>query len=66
MSEEGKITLDMTISEILRLKPKASRILSENGMHCLGCVIAQGETLRQAADVHGLDSKDLLKRIGDL
>jgi hybrid cluster-associated redox disulfide protein len=33
------------------------------GMHCLGCVIAQGETLEQAAQVHGIPADELLAAI---
>lgn len=58
-----KIKKEMTISEILKLKPEAAAVLMSKGMHCLGCVIAQGETLEQAAEVHGLPADELLKEI---
>jgi hybrid cluster-associated redox disulfide protein len=57
---ETKINKDMTIAEALKLKPKIAPILMSKGMHCLGCVIAQGETLEQAAQVHGLDVDELM------
>ena len=50
----------MTISEILKAKPEASDILHEFGMHCLGCAIATGESLEDAAAAHGIELKDLL------
>jgi hybrid cluster-associated redox disulfide protein len=34
-------------------------------MHCLGCVIAQGETLEQAAEVHGLNPDELIKELNE-
>jgi len=63
MAEEVKITKNMTIAEALKIKPQIAGILMTKGMHCLGCVIAQGETMEQAAEVHGLDVDQLLKEL---
>jgi hybrid cluster-associated redox disulfide protein len=64
MSEEkAKITADMTIAEALKQKPAAGAVLMSRGMHCLGCVIAQGETIAQAAEVHGLPLDELLEAL---
>ena len=35
----------------------------EIGMHCLGCPSSQGETLEEAAFVHGLDPELLVEKI---
>lgn len=59
------ITKDMTIKEALELKPEAASILMSKGMHCLGCVIAHGETIEQAAAVHGLETVQLLKELNE-
>jgi len=64
MPEENiEIKKDMTIAEILKAKPQSAAILMSRGMHCLGCVIAQGETLEQAADVHGIPVQELIDAI---
>ncbi len=57
------ITKDMTIGEILRIKPAAAGALMEIGMHCLGCPSAQGESLEEAAMVHGVNIEDLMSKI---
>lgn len=57
------ITKDMTIGEILTVNPGIAPILMAAGMHCLGCPSAQGETLEEAAMVHGLDADELMKQI---
>ena len=57
------ITKDMTIGEILRANPAVAPILMEAGMHCLGCPSAQGESLEEAAMVHGMNVEDLMKKI---
>ena len=60
------ITKDMTIGEILRKAPQVAPVLMEAGMHFLGCPSAQGETLEEAAMVHGMDIDELMKAIAEL
>ncbi len=62
----AKVTKDMTIGEILRAKPEVAPVLMAAGMHCLGCPSAQGETLEEAAMVHGMNIDDLMKKIDEL
>lgn len=59
------ITADMTISEILEIKPKAAQVLHKFGMHCLGCAIASGETLKEAAEVHDINLDELLSALNE-
>lgn len=59
----AEITKDMTIGEILRANPEVAPVLMEAGMHCLGCPSAQGETLEEAAMVHGMDIDELMKQV---
>ena len=40
-----KVTKDMTIGELLMADRGAGMILMQNGMHCVGCPSAAGETL---------------------
>ena len=60
------INKEMTIGEILRTKPDVATVLIEAGMHCLGCPSAQGESLEEAAMVHGIDIDALMKAIEEL
>lgn len=57
------IRKEMTIGELLQVKPEAAPVLMEIGMHCLGCPSAQAESLEEAAMVHGLDVNMLLDKI---
>jgi hybrid cluster-associated redox disulfide protein len=57
------ITKDMTIAQILRSFPQTADVFRSYGMHCLSCPGATGESLEQAAMVHGFDADKLL---GDL
>lgn len=60
------ITKEMTIGEILRTKPEIAPVLMNAGMHCLGCPSAQGESLEEAAMVHGMDIAALMQEIAEL
>ncbi len=57
------ITKDMTIGEIIRINEGVIPVLINAGMHCVGCPSAQGETLEEAAMVHGMDVDDLMSKI---
>lgn len=59
------ISKDMTIGEIIRADQTIIPILMEAGMHCVGCPSAQGETLEEAAMVHGMDIDALMKAINE-
>ncbi len=57
------ITKDMTIGEALNVNPDIAPVLLDIGMHCLGCPSAQGETLEEAAMVHGIEVDALMEKI---
>ena len=59
----AQISKDMTIGELLSVNPDVAPVLMEIGMHCLGCPSAQGETLAEAAMVHGIDADLLVEKI---
>ena len=59
----AQISKDMTIGEPLNINPGVAPVLMEIGMHCLGCPSAQGETLAEAAMVHGIDADLLVEKI---
>ena len=44
----------------LKLNEALAEILLDHGMHCVGCPSAQGETLEEAAMVHGIDLEALV------
>ncbi len=59
----AKITKDMTIGEILKVNPNMAGVLMAGGMHCIGCPSSQGESLEEAAFVHGIDADVLETRL---
>jgi len=61
----AQINKDMTIMEIINQNENIADILMRSGMHCVGCMAAHGETLAEAAMVHGLDADILEAQIND-
>ena len=59
----AKITKDMTIAQAISADQNVIPVLLDIGMHCLGCPSAQGETLEEAAMVHGLDPDELMLKV---
>jgi len=59
--KKTKITEEMTIGEVIRKYPKSVFVFIDYGLHCVGCPIAQGETIEQAAKVHRIDLEKFLE-----
>jgi hybrid cluster-associated redox disulfide protein len=59
-----EITADSTIYDLLKEKPESAEVLFKFGMGCVGCAIARGETIREAAMVHGIPLEELTAALG--
>ena len=59
----AKISKDMIIHDILQVDPNLAGVLMASGMHCIGCPSSIGESLEEAAMVHGIDADELLVNI---
>jgi hybrid cluster-associated redox disulfide protein len=58
-----ELTADSTIYDLLQAKPQSTDALFKFGMGCVGCAIARGETIREAAEAHGIPLPELLKAL---
>ena len=56
----ARVTKDTTIGVVIQIVAGVIPILMGAGMHCVGCPSSAGETLEEAAMVHGIDS-DMLE-----
>jgi len=61
MTEDSKITKEMTFGEVLKKYPQTVRTFFEYGMHCFGCHIAVSETIEQGALAHGVNVDQLME-----
>ena len=59
----AKVSKDMLIGQLLQIDANIAPILMRAGMHCLGCPASQGESLEEAAMVHGIDADLLVEKI---
>ena len=59
------VTKDMLIIDVLAQgdPDKLAEVLLECGMHCLLCMLALGETLEEAAAVHGINVDELVEKL---
>lgn len=60
-----EVTKDIRIGEMLSMDQTIAAILMASGMHCVGCPASQGETLEEAAMVHGMDCDELVAKINE-
>ena len=62
------ITPDTLIGDIIEGDVNieaVANVLTSVGMHCLGCAIAHGETVGEAAEVHKVDVNELIARLNE-
>lgn len=60
------IKKEMLISECVEKHPKSAQVMMENGMHCVGCHVAVGETIEQGAKAHGLSDEQIEKMMKNI
>ncbi|MDO4445631.1 MAG: DUF1858 domain-containing protein [Bacillota bacterium] len=61
----AKVSKDMIIADLINIDQNIIAILMRAGMHCIGCPSAQGESLEEAAMVHGIDADMLVDQINN-
>ena len=59
----ARVNKDTTIGEVIQIDAGVIPILMGAGMHCVGCRSSAGETLEEAAMVHGIDGDMLVEEI---
>ncbi|NLW88413.1 MAG: DUF1858 domain-containing protein [Clostridiaceae bacterium] len=58
-----KITKEMIIADVLNLHQGTVPIFLQNGLHCLGCAMASGETIEEACAVHNMNCDALIDEL---
>lgn len=63
----GKITKDMLVIEALNQgnREAIAQVFFDFGLHCFGCAAANKETVEEAAQVHGVDLNEMLKKLNE-
>jgi len=63
--EMPRITTDTIIADVLRIDRGTIPIFLNNGLHCLGCPSAQGESIEEACALHGIDAQKLVDELNE-
>jgi len=58
--EKPCVTKEMTIGEVVTRTPETALVFLEHGMHCVGCAVANSETIEQGAAAHGINAEELV------
>lgn len=61
-----KINKDINIRELVQKYPNSVRVFSAYGIGCIGCALANFETLEQGLNAHGINTEEFLKDLNDL
>ena len=61
-----KITKDMNITEASKKFPIISLVFRKYGLGCIGCMVANDESLEDGIKSHGLDADAIVKEMNDL
>ena len=61
-----QVTKDTLIGDMLQLDRGIGVILMQSGMGCVGCLAAKGESVEQAAAVHGIDVDFLIEKLNEV
>jgi len=66
--EMTQVTKDTIIADILDMDiaEAAIPLLQSIGMHCMGCAMANTETLDEACQAHNVDTNELLAKLNAL
>ena len=58
-----QITKSTIIADVLAIDAGTAPFFLEIGMHCLGCAMANGETVEDACAAHGQNADELVEKI---
>ena len=59
------VNKDMTIGQVLEQDSSSAGVFFAMGMHCVCCPASIGETLEEAAQVHGFDVNELINKLNE-
>lgn len=56
----------MAISDIVDTYPETFEVFLSHGMHCIGCMAAEFESVEEGAYAHGIDIDDLMDDLNEI
>ena len=59
------VTKDMGLMDVIKKYPQTVEVFQKHGLGCIGCALANFETVEQGAMGHGMDLEGLLKDLNE-
>ena len=59
------ITKEMKILDVVKKYQGTIEVFFKFGLHCVGCHVAQYESIAQGAEMHGIDVDELVKALNN-
>lgn len=59
------ITKEMKIEDVIKKYPETVGVFVRFGFHCVGCVIANLESIEDGAKAHGIIAEELVKELNE-
>ncbi len=63
---DGPISRQTKLMDLVRQYPDAAAIVSSYGLHCIGCMAAQFETIEMGCGAHGMPDDAIDELINEL
>lgn len=57
------VTKEMNLGEVIFKYPESAEILTDYGLHCVGCFASSFDTIEQGAKIHGLSEEEVQEMI---
>ena len=59
------VTRKTIIGDVLDFDRETGKFFLEIGMHCLGCPMSRGESIKDACSAHGQNADELLEKLNN-
>ena len=66
MKKTSKITKEMRINGVIKRHPKTTFVFMDYGLHCIGCPMALDESIEEAAKLHHINLKNLIRDLNKI
>jgi hybrid cluster-associated redox disulfide protein len=66
MQEQGPITPDMSIGDVIAQYPNTIDVFFRHGLSCVGCGLARFENIGAGALAHGIDIDRLMQDLNEV
>lgn len=66
---EPKITKDMNLADVIFRYPETAEVLTDYGLHCVGCIASGFDTIEMGAKIHQLSEEEIdemLERVNEV